>query len=105
SNCLLTLMKTGGEKSVRLKRPVKTGPGDQVVRCDEKSLEGEPSWMIINLMKKPAARTSRIRTEETTRESGRAQKGKIHPVVIYPFKQPGHYSDLEELYRLVARLD
>jgi len=30
---------------------------------------------------------------------------KIHPVVIYPFRQPGHYADLEELYQLVARLD
>lgn len=30
---------------------------------------------------------------------------KIHPVVIYPFRQPGHYSDLEELYELIARLD
>lgn len=26
-------------------------------------------------------------------------------MVIYPFRQPGHYSDLEELYKLVARLD
>lgn len=31
--------------------------------------------------------------------------GKIHPVVIYPFRQPGDYSDLIELYQLVARLD
>lgn len=31
--------------------------------------------------------------------------GKIHPVVIYPFRQPGNLSDLEELYELVARLD
>ena len=30
---------------------------------------------------------------------------KIHPVMIYPFRQPGHYSDLEELYQLIARLD
>lgn len=32
-------------------------------------------------------------------------KGKIHPVIVYPFKPPADYSDLEELYRLVARLD
>src|SRR5207247_1081141 len=38
-------------------------------------------------------------------KSGTTQTGKIHPVVIYPFKQPGHYSDLEELYQLIARLD
>ena len=31
--------------------------------------------------------------------------GKIHPVIIYPFKQPSDYSDLKALYQLVARLD
>jgi hypothetical protein len=30
---------------------------------------------------------------------------KIHPVVIYPFRQPGHDSDLVPLYDLIARLD
>src|SRR5881396_3241584 len=34
-----------------------------------------------------------------------AARARIHPVVIYPFRQPAHYSDLEELYKLVARLD
>ena len=29
----------------------------------------------------------------------------IHPVVIYPFRQPTDHADLEELYRLIARLD
>jgi hypothetical protein len=29
----------------------------------------------------------------------------IHPVVIYPFRPTNDYSNLEELYRLVARLD
>jgi hypothetical protein len=33
------------------------------------------------------------------------RKGKIHPVVIYPFQPPNHYHDLEELYQLVAQLD
>ena len=33
------------------------------------------------------------------------RSGRIHPVVIYPFRQPDDYSDLEELYRLVARLN
>jgi len=31
--------------------------------------------------------------------------GLIHPVVIYPFRQPSQYSDLEALYQLVARLN
>jgi hypothetical protein len=41
----------------------------------------------------------------TSPKAPAAPKGKIHPVVIYPFKQPGDYSDLEQLYQLVARLD
>ncbi len=31
--------------------------------------------------------------------------GKIHPVIIYPFRQPADYKDLEALYGLVARLN
>jgi hypothetical protein len=31
--------------------------------------------------------------------------GKTRPVIVYPFKQPDDYSDLAELYGLVARLD
>jgi hypothetical protein len=34
-----------------------------------------------------------------------SQKNRIHPVVIYPFRQPNDYSDLEALYEFVARLD
>ena len=30
--------------------------------------------------------------------------GRIHPVVIYPFRQPDDYRDLTELYKLVAAL-
>ena len=41
-------------------------------------------------------------SSESSKESGGV---KIHPVVIYPFKQPGQYADLEELYRLIGRLD
>ncbi|MGD1084094.1 MAG: hypothetical protein ABSA47_04985 [Verrucomicrobiota bacterium] len=37
-------------------------------------------------------------------KSAVAPGGKIHPVVIYPFQQPGDYADLEPLYQLVARL-
>ncbi|NJM55181.1 MAG: hypothetical protein HC841_04030 [Verrucomicrobiae bacterium] len=31
--------------------------------------------------------------------------GKIHPVVIYPFRQPADDTDLDELYGMIARLD
>ena len=35
----------------------------------------------------------------------RGQKGRIHPVIIYPFRQPTDCSDLRALYELIARLD
>ena len=38
-------------------------------------------------------------------KSGSGPRGLIHPVVIYPFTQPGDYNDLKALYDLVARLD
>jgi hypothetical protein len=36
---------------------------------------------------------------------GAQTPGKIHPVVIYPFREPSDHSDLEELYRLIGALD
>jgi hypothetical protein len=33
------------------------------------------------------------------------RQGKIHPIIIYPFKPAEHYNDLNPLYELVARLD
>jgi hypothetical protein len=33
-----------------------------------------------------------------------ASAGKIHPVIIYPFKQPGDYADLDALYSLIEKL-
>ncbi len=56
-------------------------------------------------MKNAAAGVSHIHPKPTRKESGAARPAKIHPVIIYPFKQPGDYSDLEQLYRLIARLD
>jgi len=34
----------------------------------------------------------------------RSHGTRIHPIVIYPFRQPGDYADLHALYRLVRRL-
>ena len=31
--------------------------------------------------------------------------GIVHPVIIYPFRQPKDFSGVEQLYQLVARLD
>ncbi len=48
----------------------------------------------------PTSGHSNMKTNSKVRKSG-----KIHPVIIYPFLQPPHYTDLEALYGLVARLD
>ncbi len=56
-------------------------------------------------MKKKPASTQRPFPEASTKKPAPAQIGRIHPVVIYPFRQPRNYSDLRELYRLIARLD
>ena len=48
-------------------------------------------------MKKTAKNTRGTKTKQ-------APGGPIHPIVVYPFKQPNDYSDLEALYGLVARL-
>jgi len=42
--------------------------------------------------------------ESSTSKPPAAPRGRIHPVVIYPFRQPGDYVDLEPLYQMVGRL-
>jgi hypothetical protein len=54
-------------------------------------------------MKKPAAANAKNSPKVSRRSAGGT--GQVHPVVIYPFRQASDYSDLEELYRLVAALD
>lgn len=56
-------------------------------------------------MKKTTAGKRRTQPEGTRTEPVAVPNGKIHPVVVYPFRQPGDYSDLEELYQMIARLD
>jgi len=53
-------------------------------------------------MKKTA--TGRTRPGASRKESPGVSNGRIHPVVIYPFRQPDDDSDLTQLYQLVARL-
>jgi hypothetical protein len=55
-------------------------------------------------MKKTAAENSG-RHEPPGKKSMTTHKARIHPVVIYPFRQPHDYSDLKELYQMIARLD
>src|SRR5437773_6452059 len=56
-------------------------------------------------MKKPAPGPQRTQPVASETKTVTGPPGKIHPVVIYPFLQPSDYSDLEELYQLIARLD
>jgi len=56
-------------------------------------------------MKKPMAARARPESQFERPPSGSLEKGKVHPVVIYPFKAPADPSDLAELYDLIARLN
>jgi len=58
-------------------------------------------------MKKGMVRTknSEGQSSRKTAESSQTSQRKIHPIVIYPFRQPSDGTDLQELYELVARLD
>src|SRR5262249_31391718 len=53
---------------------------------------------------KPVAGASKGRSQGKRPRPARSKKNRIHPVIIYPFKQPDDYVDLEALYQLVARL-
>ena len=55
-------------------------------------------------MKTSAAGRAVAQPKSSGKKSGAAPVGKIHPVVIYPFRQPDDYADLEQLYQLIARL-
>ena len=56
-------------------------------------------------MKSTGVGRQAARPEASRRKPEATHNGKIHPVVIYPFRQPNDYSDLEQLYQLIARLD
>ncbi len=56
-------------------------------------------------MKKVTAGVPRAGSKPSGGASGASKGGRIHPVIIYPFRQPEDYSNLAELFRLVALLD
>jgi len=56
-------------------------------------------------MRKNAAVKPGAQPYATRKSSGKAPHIKIHPVVIYPFRHPGGYADLQALYELIERLD
>jgi hypothetical protein len=62
----------------------------------------EPQHNRYERMKKTANVSPGMLAKQKSAESS---AGKIHPVIIYPFKHPGDYSDLEVLYEWVGRLE
>jgi hypothetical protein len=56
-------------------------------------------------MKSPAASQAKTQPTASGKRTRPAPAGKIHPVVIYPFRQPGDLAHLEELYQLIGRLN
>jgi hypothetical protein len=56
-------------------------------------------------MKTTAAGRAGTQPAAASKKSEAATSGKIHPVVIYPFRQPDDYTNLQQLYQLVARLN
>ncbi len=55
-------------------------------------------------MKTTTERRPNSTSSTAPRKSSAVSTAKIHPVIIYPFRQPNDYSDLEQLYQLIARL-
>jgi hypothetical protein len=55
-------------------------------------------------MKQPVKAYRSMKSKAARPRGGSASTGKIHPVVVYPFKPTGHYGDLKALYSLVERL-
>jgi hypothetical protein len=56
-------------------------------------------------MKKKASPKRKALAGKIRQKAGPNRKNRVHPVVIYPYRQPSDYSDLENLYGLVAELD
>ncbi|HWX18869.1 MAG TPA: hypothetical protein VN578_03075 [Candidatus Binatia bacterium] len=54
-------------------------------------------------MKRTSTPAKGPRARNVDKRAGRG-RSKIHPVIIYPFKHPSEYTDLQALYQLVARL-
>jgi hypothetical protein len=69
-----------------------------------KSLGTRARWVDDSDMKPSAAEKPGTQPMSSGKTSGATTPGKIHPVVIYPFRQPDDYPDLEQLYQLIARL-
>ncbi len=53
---------------------------------------------------KSSAASRKVSTSTPRQKTSRRSLGKIHPVIIYPFRQTKGYEDLHQLYDLIARL-
>lgn len=56
-------------------------------------------------MKTISASKVAVQPESAAKSAAANRNSRIHPVVIYPYTQPGDFSDLEPLYETIARLD
>ncbi len=56
-------------------------------------------------MNAASSESNPVQTATVGTKAKEGSRGKIHPVVIYPFVHPSDHLDLEELYKLVAQLD
>jgi hypothetical protein len=56
-------------------------------------------------MSQNRASTRRLAAPVAAKKKRAPSSARIHPVIIYPFRQPGDYADLKALYQLVAGLD
>ena len=55
-------------------------------------------------MKRTAKPSQGTTSKPVSAKGGSTSTGMIHPVIMYPFKQPANYEDLTALYTLVGRL-
>jgi len=55
-------------------------------------------------MKKQASSKRKPVGGKPRRTAGLTRRHRVHPIVIYPYRQPRDYSDLERLYELIADL-
>ncbi|HTL59343.1 MAG TPA: hypothetical protein VL361_26965 [Candidatus Limnocylindrales bacterium] len=55
-------------------------------------------------MKTIATSKQETQLPQSRRKATEPPVGKIHPVIVYPFKHPEHYTDLEALYGMLEEL-
>lgn len=77
----------------------------QPCRCSHTNVSFFQGKSINILTMKRASPQKKVLRPHGKQPSARPNKGRIHPVIIYPFHHPANLKDLEVLYDLVAQLD